>query len=431
MFVSWVLSELGSINNVELRGQGIKLINAVGNLTDSAKNQALFNRARTSEVMGKVTRARSLRRWMWVFGLFATVILFLSLLAASSQETQPKSGTGPIAVLDDFYYPPQPDMAYPTCKLSKGFSLPGQEFSYLVDFAWLARITYEPPIAAQYVLDKWFGQENAVVDETEFVAQYRAQSDSADNPLYHKLFSIPSVPGVGVVAVRGTEKPVDFLIDAQLWLSSGMVQIVRLIIPFAWIWNPILDDVVGVINSVESDLLGRIGYYRVTTAFVNDLLENNYTYEGKSFHTLRLTGHSLGGGVAMVTAAQTKGDALAVGISGVNSVLARHTFVPPLTLEALNTRVFNVIPDRDLIARVGDHARLFQELGCRAPSNSLFGCHDAGRTICELLYTCGSDPRPVLCWCAEEFGYPEPIQNGTRTFAEACAEERANYPKAE
>jgi hypothetical protein len=70
-------------------------------------------------------------------------------------------------------------------------------------------------------MDKRFGQENAVVDETEFVVQYRAQSDIANNPIYYKLYSIPSVPGVGVVAVRGTETPADFLIDAQLLLPSG------------------------------------------------------------------------------------------------------------------------------------------------------------------------------------------------------------------
>lgn len=78
---------------------------------------------------------------------------------------------------------------------------------------------------------------------------------------------------------------------------------------------------------------------------------------------------------------------------------------------------------RDIIARVGDRGRLFQELECRAPMNSLLGCHSMWRSVCEIAYTCGTGDRPVLCRCVEKFGYPEPIQNGTRTFADACAEE--------
>jgi lipase ATG15 len=314
-------------------------------------------------------------------------------------------------------------LTYPACKLTKGFEIPGQEFTYLVDFAWLSAMSYETPAVTKHAFTMWFGKEDVVVDETEFVAAYRNASNTDNKSVSYKLYSIPSLPGAGVVAVRGTQNPTDSLVNMQLWSSSMLTQLVRAIMPLGWIWNPILDDLIQVVNLIQSDRLKDVSYYHFTTDFVNDLLENNYTYNGQSFDLLRITGVSLGGGIAMITGAQTRANAVA--LAGVNSVLARKTFEPPLSMEALNTRVFNLIPARDPISHIGDHGRLFQEIACRAPANNPSGCHSFWRQICELQYSCGSAPRPVLCKCVETYGYPEPIQNGTRTFEQACAEEKA------
>jgi len=91
-------------------------------------------------------------------------------------------------------------------------------------------------------------------------------------------------------------------------------------------------------------------------------------------------------------------------------------------MEELNTRVFNVIPDRDLISHIGGRAHLFQEIGCTAASNDLFGCHSMWRTLCELAHTCGAENRPALCMCVERFGYPSPTARNpqTETFEEIC-----------
>lgn len=154
----------------------------------------------------------------------------------------------------------------------------------------------------------------------------------------------------------------------------------------------------------------------------------NWTYNGTGFHTLRVTGASLGGGLAIITGAQTRANAIA--ISGLNGRLSRRTFDPQVSEEDLDTRVFNVIPDRDIIAVVGDRSRLFQEIQCRAPLNSLFGCHSMWRTACELSFVCGTENRPVMCQCVEKFGYEEPVRMGNRSFAEACAEERIRLEEA-
>lgn len=102
-------------------------------------------------------------------------------------------------------------------------------------------------------------------------------------------------------------------------------------------------------------------------------------------------------------------------------MISRKTFDPPLTVDQLDTRILNVIPDRDYIARIDDPGRLYQRIECRAPAYSLFGCHSMWRTLCEFAYQCGSDGRPVLCWCVTKYGYPAPVASGNiTTWDETC-----------
>jgi hypothetical protein len=67
-------------------------------------------------------------------------------------------------------------------------------------------------------------------------------------------------------------------------------------------------------------------------------------------------------------------------------MISRDTFQPKLTEDALNTKVFNVMPNRDLIPRVDDPGNLFQKILCRAPiDGSLFACHSITRSLCEIV----------------------------------------------
>ena len=90
-------------------------------------------------------------------------------------------------------------------------------------------------------------------------------------------------------------------------------------------------------------------------------------------------------------------------------MLSRNTFIPPLTVEELNTYTFNVVPAADPIPMFDDLARLYQNINCTAEKHDLFGCHHISRSICEIQYTCGSASRPVLCECVMDYGYPDPL----------------------
>ena len=411
------MAEIGSIGNVTATADVSK--------DDTKQNRIkeLRTRAIGSEVMGKITTSKTIYFWLLLYFGLGGFYLLCAFISQHSEGAIPQGGRPPIRLLDDFYYPPQEDLYYPYCKVSKGFDFDPKGFSYAYDYNMLAALAYETPNVTGYLLDRWFAGENVIVDETPFVTKWREDTDNVGNPVSFKLFSVPSLPGTGIVSIRGTQTTEDRLINGQLYMSSIFTQLVRYAQPFSWLWSTIWDDLIATVSWVSTDRLNRAAHYRITTRFVNDLVKNNYTFEGKSFHTLRTTGVSLGGGIALITGAQT--GAFAFAIAGVNPTLGRLTFDPPIPLEALNSRVLNVVPDRDFISHIGDPPRLTQKLVCRSPVSDIGSCHSFWRIFCEFLYTCGSKPRPVLCTCAEKFGYPEPIQNGTRTFAEACSEEEA------
>lgn len=88
----------------------------------------------------------------------------------------------------------------------------------------------------------------------------------------------------------------------------------------------------------------------------------------------------------------------------------------------------NIIPSRDLVPMIDDVAQNWQGIRCQADFKNVIGCHSAARSLCEILYTCGSrGERPIPCMCVYEFGYSEPIPstvsssgNDTLSFAEQC-----------
>jgi lipase ATG15 len=281
---------------------------------------------------------------------------------------------------------------------------------------FLAEVAYEELVTSQSLIDTWFGQ-GVIKDEAAFVANYREKTNTVKVPVWFKLFSFPSVPGFGIVSVRGSETTIDWLVNFQLWAASGMAQLVMAFVPFGWVWRPIIDDLVRVVSAIESESLKEVSYYNIVRNFSLDMLaglggaEQNYT-------ELRLTGASLGGGTAIIAGAQA--GIPTVAISGPNAVIGRRTFEPPVTMDNLNNLIIDIVPDSDIIAHVGGQSRLIQHIRCTGPSNDLFACHSMWRTACELAYTCGTNGRPALCMCVERFGYPQPIQNGTVTFEEAC-----------
>jgi len=291
----------------------------------------------------------------------------------------------------------------------------------LRDYAFLASIAYETTNVTDYLLPKWFPETEAV-DEDELVKQYRAESGTENARVYFKFFTFAGWPDGGVLAIRGSQTTFDWMTNIQLWSASALAQFVKWLTPYGWIWSPVIDEFVHFVSMVQTETLEKISYYKVTSEAVNHFRE--------TYPEIRVTGGSLGGGLAQITGAQAHVPAIA--ISGPGAEFPRDSLAPPITIDDINKYVYNYIPDRDFVARIGGRPRQHQEGECIAPTSDIIGCHSLWRSVCEINYRCGSGLRPVLCRCHFEFGYPEPVPigNTTRSFTEACIEEEQAFREA-
>eukprot|EP00536_Pseudo-nitzschia_multiseries_P010772 jgi/Psemu1/307572/fgenesh1_kg.340_\ len=375
------------------------------------------NQSRLSSVVDRVSTDQWKYFWVFLMGFFALLFASTFFVAQGEDIGALYSGRNQgLTFLPDFYYPGQTEtVQYPACVPRHGLESGLPNWS-LADYAFLSDMAYRNRTVVDESLSIWFGKSTEnVTNEFDYVQAFRADHGLGKD--FHGRFSLfrveTEIGTVGVVSQRGTSGTFDYLVDLRLWLTASLVQVLRSAVPFGTMFNQVYPHLIKMTSSLRTRP-EDVALYRKTTDFVKQL-QNDPAYE-----SLTLTGHSLGGGVAMISGAQTNTNAIA--ISGPNAKLSRMTFHPPLTVDALNKYTMNVIPERDAVPQVDDVAENYQNIRCTSTSPNPISCHFAVRTLCELLYTCGSGDRPVICECNRHFQYEEPLGRGNKTsFAEECA----------
>ena len=203
---------------------------------------------------------------------------------------------------------------------------------------------------------------------------------------------------------------------AQLWSAAALMQWLRGIIPLGEIWTEIFAELVSWMNAIASTAVEKVAFYKLTTKFAEELKANN------TFAYVQVTGHSLGGGLSLITGAQAK--IPAVGVSAPNARISGKSYDPPIDWHDINKYAFNIIPKHDIVPKLDDVADNWQQIGCNAELSKAAGfCHFGMRSICELMYTCGSGNRPVFCECVSAYGYPPPLSVNGTNFYESCEKE--------
>lgn len=371
-------------------------------------------KARLSEIIQNISWGRALNLWMTIFSITVLMFFVLALGAINTDSVEGIERVQKMTLLPDFVYDPQPDLPYPTCEMRKGLGLSDDlDSASLSDFVFLSSMAYTEGNRTQELLDGWFGENNAT-NEEEIVKRFTEEYNGGNvSPVSFNMITFTQIPGYAVVTIKGSTNPWDWFVNAQLWGAAALVQGLRFIMPIGQMWTPILSTIIKMISVIQSTNLEDVAYYKYTSEFLRALQSSG------EYNDLVVTGQSLGGGLSIISGAQTGVPAVAV--SGPNALLSREIFSPPLTVDALNTKVFNLVPDRDVVPMVDDLARLYQKIDCRADKSDIFGCHDVLRSLCEVMYSCGTQGRPPICRCAKHLGYPEPRPTGTRSFDEACA----------
>eukprot|EP00541_Cyclophora_tenuis_P016342 CAMPEP_0116563538 /NCGR_PEP_ID=MMETSP0397-20121206/12791_1 /TAXON_ID=216820 /ORGANISM="Cyclophora tenuis, Strain ECT3854" /LENGTH=616 /DNA_ID=CAMNT_0004089997 /DNA_START=29 /DNA_END=1879 /DNA_ORIENTATION=+ len=391
------------------------VLEEVGNLdlVDGVKGTEAFwqSQSRLSTIVSNISRSRARPAWASVLWIF--LLALLGLFSIAINQSAATASNFQFTYLPDFEYKQQEDLLYPTCTVGKGLAALGSPSTSIADYAFLAALAYRDPNITQGELDQWFGL-NVSQDQDQYVTNFRRRTDNFTSAVVYKFITFPNSGNLGIVSIRGTINAWDALTDAQLWSAAAVFQALRFLLPMGEVWDPILHRMDNVISWLESATINRVAFYVQTTEFTNDVANSG------NFSNIQVTGHSLGGGLAIITGAQTGHPAVA--LSGPNALISRSTFNPPLTVTALNTKTFNIIPDRDVVPRIDDVAKLNQHIRCKAKTGDFIGCHDGRRSLCEILFSCGTQNRPALCECVTLFGYPEPApKNGTNvTFKQAC-----------
>ncbi|CAJ1945283.1 unnamed protein product [Cylindrotheca closterium] len=405
---------LSVISNVRWYMHIVTVIEETGNMElvgGDTPEKLWSNQSRLNSIVGSISANAAYKGWRILIASFGFAFIAILLTTFDSGALQTSSTPLTYLPYGEWEYTGSSDMRYPTCTLSQiegGF----MNQSTMLDFAWMAGAAYIANNDTQPSLDTWFQNSPGVTDLQPVVDEFRSREDP-NNEVAVK-FKLISVPGplegqtTAVILIRGTVNQFDLLADAQLWSAAGLMQFLRAIIPFGEIWSGIFPDLVSWMNAMASTSIEKVAFYKLTTKFAEELKANG------DFEHVQVTGHSLGAGLSLITGAQAK--IAAVGLSAPNARISGKSYDPPITLQDINKYGFNIIPKHDFVPKVDDVADNWQQIGCSADLNQAsWLCHSSVRSICELMYTCGSGNRPVFCECVTAYGYEPPTSlNGAQ-----------------
>jgi len=357
---------------------GIELDNTVRDQSAVAKDEEWREKNRLGLILSQISSGRKNDFWMSVFIFFIITIcaIFMSAVYVGANDGKEQG----LSFTDKFHYPGSGNLEYTSCQLGGGIFPPASTDNSLADFALLSSAAYLAPDVANTTLKEWFAEVGITTKvEEDIVAEFRDGYEKANgkSPVEYKFFGFPDAnggEGVGVVSIRGTSNGWDALSDAQLWSAAALGQWIRAIMPLGSLFTPILQYLVEIVSVIESGHLDSVAFYKQTSAFVKHVNDPKYddALGGKYAHIM-ITGHSLGGGLAMISGAQQKVPAVA--LSGPNAVLSRRTFSPQFSKEDLEMYTFNIVPDRDMVPRLDDLSQNYQRINCRTGLNDPISCH--------------------------------------------------------
>ena len=359
---------------------GIEVNNRNANRSAAAKDEEWREKNRLGFILSQISSTSKNDFWLYVFSFFIIAVcgLFMVAVFEGTSEGDPKQK---FTYTDKFFYPGSDTLEYTSCQLGGEIRPPNGTKASLADFAFLSKAAYWTDDEAGNATKAWFLNTNNVV-EGNMTADFKEKYEAANgtSPVEYKFFGFPDAfdgKGVGVVSIRGTTgNGFDALSDAHLWSAAALAQWIRAIMPLGSFFTPVLQYLVEVVSYIESDHLAEIAYYRQTSAFV-DHVDNGSV---NKYEHIMITGHSLGGGLAMISGAQQKVPAVA--LSGPNAVISRRTFRPSLSKSDLEKYTFNIVPDRDIVPRLDDLSQNYQRINCRTGLNDPIGCHCKYTNIC-------------------------------------------------
>eukprot|EP00928_Gymnodinium_smaydae_P022849 TRINITY_DN19063_c0_g1_i1.p1 TRINITY_DN19063_c0_g1~~TRINITY_DN19063_c0_g1_i1.p1 ORF type:complete len:609 (-),score=50.87 TRINITY_DN19063_c0_g1_i1:57-1883(-) len=328
---------------------------------------------------------RSIGRSFWFLVLMYVPIALSMLLGSKSSASAEMGGTVPSVPFEGrgrFQRSKEMSNEYPLCHTLWGKA--GQpEYKRLTSldmyvFASALYLDGEPDVR-RYVSAGFAG--------TEFGDVHALELASIDTVGRWGVFDMPSAR-VRVVAIRGTFTLQDLIADALLWAPIHVFQTFSKLIPVLAI---LPDDAVQ--SLLDNFILRSIGGYEPTLHRIADVVSREADDCAARGCQVLVTGHSLGGTLAIMAA--SRADVPALAWSPMGFVYSAKRF--GIDLRSVMRNVVIAWPAYDLVPTIDKVTGSVNHIGCS--SSRYDKCHSMHRMGCEIYSSCGDRWGRVLRSC--------------------------------
>lgn len=272
---------------------------------------------------------------------------------------------------------------WPICEI--GFSTaPFMEHDLtLADFALMSAFTYEPPSHVPSLLQQYFPNWRVSYKHIPIML-----TGTFDWTSFYEFTAGDN--STTVFAVRGTTDMFDALQDMDLWLPVGMMYVFERLGPSViQLWGP------GIAWICRHVYVQQDGNFSLSFLNLLNMVTNRMTsYPNRTYY---ITGHSLGGGIAKLVAAEAlRRERL---LPGTNVEMTAVAFAAPGigVAEALlfgqdmkstnRLTSITVQPQNDIVSRIDHNTGSTIPVECHGSPRH---CHSVYATLCAIYRNCGS-----------------------------------------
>ena len=259
----------------------------------------------------------------------------------------------------------------------------------LIQFASLAQVAYYEDIEKiKYYLNK-----SVFKDFKKYILSVINTINKKNAMLMMIDINVKNPKGIRVFSIRGTSSKKDIILDIELFVSSSMLSIIRLL--------PLIGNTESFLSKKVSELLTIplrfFKEYTLANQYVEEL-SKKYEENQNTDRTIIFTGHSLGEGLAKLLGIKYNKQSISFSGPGVTPLEIEYS---KNNNNYIKTNFVDIIPDKDIVPRVEVTSGTVYRVICDLPFlQALYKCHSIKRTVCIMGIMCDGEENYTGNICA-------------------------------